>query len=67
MSQYWHADKTKAEQILFDLLCGNDDEASFEKACSFWGRRYDILSFLMFLKDSNKYVRIKYQINERIR
>lgn len=60
------ANKAKAEQILFELFCGNDDEAAFEKACSFWGRRYDILSFLMFLKDSNKYVPVKSENHKEI-
>jgi hypothetical protein len=55
------SDKMKANPIdgallLHDFYCGDsNDEDSLEKMAAFFGRRYDIISFLFYLKDPDNY------------
>lgn len=40
----------RAEALIFQLYCTNDDERSFHDAISLLGGRYPLISFLFFLK-----------------
>ncbi len=48
----------KAEEILFSLYCGSNDAFAFEQVTKFWGRKYDLVAYLFFIKDSTKYLPI---------
>ena len=45
-----------AERILYNFYKGNDDKTAFEDACEFFGRWFPTFSYLMFLKDSTRYL-----------
>lgn len=47
------------ERLFFDLFLDRSDEATvFERLCSLAGRRYDLLAYLFFLKDMNRFMPI---------
>ena len=53
-------DKLKADpiaggKILQRLFCTDDDAQSSEELAAFFGRRYDLLAYLFFIKDPNQY------------
>lgn len=47
------------ERALVDLYEGDDDETAFQELLSIFGKRFDILSFLFFLKDPDKYLPVR--------
>lgn len=49
----------QAEQVLYDIYCGNDDERAFDNAVAFFGGKYDLLAFLFFIKNKEKYLPIR--------
>lgn len=54
------ANPVKGGQILFDLYMDKcSDEESLEKMADFFGRRYDLISYLFYLKDPDTYVPCK--------
>ncbi len=48
-----------AEKVLFDIYCGNNDEAAFKRAIETFGAKYDLISYLFFIKDPEKYLPIR--------
>ncbi len=46
----------EAEKALFDIYCGKNDEVAFSEAVSVFGGRYDLISFLFFIKDFTKFL-----------
>ena len=48
-------DPVAAGTIIFDFFKQDDDAANLEKLVKFFGRRYDTLSYLFFLKDPDTY------------
>lgn len=54
------ADRVKGGQILYDLYMDKcNDEESLERIADFFGRRYDLISYLFYLKDPDTYVPCK--------
>lgn len=54
------ADKLKADPesgsgLLYKLFCTDNDEESLEDLAEFFGRRYDLLAYLFFIKDPDQY------------
>lgn len=59
---------TKFEQALSNLYEGNDDQNAFEELVASIGGSFDVLGFLFFLKDSEKYLPIRSSLfDERFR
>lgn len=56
----------EAENILYDLYKKKNPEDAFERACEFYGRRFNELSYLLFIKDKDKYVPIRSTIHKKI-
>lgn len=53
--------RVKVERVIYDIY-KNDavpDEEAFEKACEIFGRKYDLISFLFFVKDKSKYLPVR--------
>lgn len=48
--------KPNAERVLYDIYCGNDDEASFNAAMEVFGAKYPTIAYLFFIKDSTLYL-----------
>ena len=48
-------DPEETGQLIYNLFTNNDDEANLEALAAFFGRRYDIISYLFYLKDPNTY------------
>ena len=54
------AAEKKAEQVLFDLYSGGkDDEQCFESLVEVAGRRYELISYLFYLKDWTRYMPVR--------
>ena len=49
----------EAERILYDLYRSNDPKHAFEKACVFWARRFDLLSYLLFIDNNVEHLPVK--------
>ena len=49
----------ESEAILFNLYCGDSDKNAFDSATELLGQRYDVISYLFFVKDCNNYVPVK--------
>ncbi len=47
-----------AEQVLYNIYCSNKDSESFDEAVSFFGGKYDLIAYLFFIKDDQKYLPI---------
>ena len=50
------ARRTDAERVLFDIYHGSDDKRAFEAACNVFGAKYDLIAFLFFIKDSERFL-----------
>lgn len=48
----------KAEDILYRLYTKDCEAEVFTDACEFFGRRYPLLSFLFFMKDSTRFLTV---------
>lgn len=48
-----------AEEILYHLYVDDNPQDAFDKACELWGRRYPELTYLLFMKDMDKYIPVK--------
>ena len=46
------------DRAFFDLYCGNDDQKAFNKLTEIFGRRYDIIAFLFFIRNPDIYLPI---------
>jgi hypothetical protein len=49
-------DLKRIEEILFDLYHELDTEKSFEELIGIFGKKYSLIAYLLFLKDSSKYL-----------
>lgn len=49
----------EAKRVLCDIYFGNDDKKAFEQATDLFGKKYDLIAFLFFLKDANQYLPIR--------
>lgn len=60
--------RSRLEAALSKLYQGSDDEDAFRSITGMIGRRFDLLGFLFFLKDSERYMPIKPELfDERFR
>ena len=48
----------QAEKILYNIYFSNEDAKSFDEAVRFWGGKYDLIAYLFFIKDKEKYLPI---------
>lgn len=48
-----------AESILYRMYKDEVPAEAFDEACSFWGKRYPELSYLLFARDKNEYLPVK--------
>ena len=48
----------ETETLLYNLYLKDEDAKSFEKAVKIFGGRYDLIAYLFFIKDKNKYLPI---------
>ena len=46
------------ESVLFDIYRGNDEAHAFENAIKAFGAKYDMISFLFFVKDDTRFLPI---------
>lgn len=53
------SDRKKMEQALQFLYTAADDETAFSKIVDAFGANFDIVAFLFFIKDANKYLPIR--------
>lgn len=58
--------KRESESILYDLYKNDNIEEAFDKAYECWEHRYDFMSYLMFIKDKNKYATLRRNNHKRI-
>ena len=49
----------EAETLLYKLYHNHEDEACFEPLCSLYGRKYDLIAYLFFIRDPNRYLPVK--------
>ena len=49
----------KPEDILYRLFLDNNPATAFDEACEFWGRWFPEMSYLLFMRDKNKYIPVK--------
>ena len=52
------ADMPKAEQALYMLYRGNDDQKAFDAITDVFGKVYDVVAYLFFIHDSKRYLPI---------
>ena len=48
-----------SEEILYRLYLLEDPSDAFDDACDFWGKRYPELSYLMFMRDRDRFLPVK--------
>lgn len=59
-------DVATSERLLFDLYHERKEEECFERICSLVGRKYDLLAYLYFILDSNRYLPLRPSIFDNI-
>ena len=55
-----------SERILYDLYHDRKEQECFEQICKLFGRKYDLISYLYFVLDSNKYLPLRPSIFDAI-
>ena len=50
---------TEAESVLYNIYCTEDASLSFGDAVRLFGAKYDLISYLFFLKDSTRFLPIR--------
>lgn len=55
-----------AERIAYDLFRDHKDPECFERICEYFGRKYDLVAYLFFISDPNKYLPLRSQIFDSI-
>lgn len=53
-----HQKTIEVEQCLFSFYHGIEDEKSFDKLIEIFGKKYSLIAYLYFVKDSSKYLPI---------
>ena len=49
---------SKAAGLLREIYCNENYEKAFGDAVAFWGGKYDLIAYLFFIKDKNRYLPI---------
>ena len=55
-----------SERILYDFYFCRKDQECFEQICRMFGRKYDLVSYLYFVFDPNRYLPLRSSIFDRI-
>lgn len=55
-----------AEQLLFDLYHERKEQGCFERLCELFGKKYDLIAYLYFVLDPNRYLPIRPTIFDEI-
>ena len=55
-----------AERILFDLYHEHKDQECFELLCTLLGKKYDLMSYLYFIRDPSKYLPVRSSIFDKV-
>ena len=50
--------RSDSERALFDIYCGSDDEEAFKQAVKTFGASYDLIAYLFYIKEPEKYLPI---------
>lgn len=53
-----HENTQKAEHLLYNLYCGDKDAQAFDDVVKFLGGKYDLIAYLFFIKNNEKYLPI---------
>ena len=50
--------REKAEKVLYNIYCNSnyDESMAFEEACELFGRTYELIAFLFFIKDDTRFL-----------
>ena len=51
---FFKEDSKTATDVIYQIICGDNDRQAFEDAVSFFGKRYPIISYIFFLKNIRK-------------
>ena len=51
-----YKDYTVTERVLFDLFHKRKDQECFERICRLFGRKYDLVAYLYYVADPDKYL-----------
>ncbi len=49
----------RAEQILYNIYYGENEKNAFENAIKFFGKKYDLIAYLFFIKDRTRFLPIR--------
>lgn len=55
-----------SEKVLYDLYHDNKEQECFDELCRIFGKKYDLLSFLYFIKDPQRYLPLRSSIFDNI-
>lgn len=55
-----------SEKVLYDLYRDNKEKECFDELCRIFGKKYDLLSFLYFIKDPQRYLPLRSSIFDNI-
>lgn len=55
-----------SERVLFDLYKEHKEEECFERICKLFGRKYDLVSYIYFILDSERYLPLRPSIFDKI-
>ena len=59
-------DYTVSERMLFDLFHERKDQECFERICRLFGRKYDLVAYLYYIADPDKYLPLRSSIFDGI-
>ena len=59
-------DVEESERVLFDLYHDKKEQECFEKLCKLFGKKYDLISYLYFIIDPNRYLPLRSSIFDDI-
>lgn len=49
----------EAERVIYDIYYEDDEQIAFKNAVKFFGAKYDLIAYLFFIKDYNRYLPIR--------
>ena len=50
---------THAEKVLYEVYYGENEQEAFENAVKFFGKKYDLIAYLFFVKDRARFLPIR--------
>lgn len=53
------------DDIIYNIYCTDNDKKSFNDAIDFFGKKYDLIAFLFFLKSNEKFLPIRSSLFDR--